>query len=248
MKILIFLISLLVLAACTATNLSNAEDKAQFIVDQAIEHHGGIAYQSMNIKYQFRDKMYTIANNENKYTYTRSFHKNDRQIEDQLNNNGAFLRKVNGTIVELPDSMSNKYANSTNSVNYFAQLPYHLNDAAVYKSYEGEANIKGKKYQVVKVTFAEEGGGDDFDDTYYYWFDAENYQLDYLAYNFHVNGGGVRFRSAYNSRAINNIRFQDYINYKAPKHTELAKLPELLEAGRLEELSRIELKDIKFLK
>ncbi|MEL6945037.1 MAG: hypothetical protein AAFO82_20460, partial [Bacteroidota bacterium] len=88
MKFLIFLLSLLILAACSATDSSDAEDKAQFIIDHAIEHHGGIAYQSMNVEYQFRDKIYTISNNGNEYTYTRSFEKDNEQIKDQLKNNG----------------------------------------------------------------------------------------------------------------------------------------------------------------
>jgi len=248
-KILLFFISISIffLSACEDKNLANADNKAQFIVDHAIEHHGGTAYQNMSVEYQFRDKTYSINNDGSEYTYTRSFEKDNQQTKDALTNDGNFMRSINGETVELPDSMSRKYANSTNSVNYFAQLPYHLNDSAVNKTYEGETIIKDKKYQVLKVTFDEESGGDDFDDTYYYWFDAENYSLAYLAYNFHVDGGGVRFRSAYNQRTINGILFQDYVNYKAPKNTELATLPKLFEAGRLKELSRIELENIKFL-
>ena len=124
-------------------------------------------------------------------------------------------------------------------------MPYHLNDPAVNKTYEGTTSIKGKNYQVIRVTFEEEGGGDDFDDVYYYWFDAENYQLDYLAYSFHVNKGGVRFRSAYNAREIEGIRFQDYINFKADKDTPLTELPKMYEANKLKELSRIELEKVK---
>ncbi|MEM8528198.1 MAG: DUF6503 family protein [Bacteroidota bacterium] len=249
MKILLLLSAILLLSlfACGVERAPEAKNKAQYIIDRSIEYHGGAAYRQMRVEYQFRKGTYSIANKDGAYTYTRSFEKEGQTIKDILKNDGELTRTIDGETVEVPDSMGRKYANSTNSVNYFTQLPYRLNDSAVNKSYEGETNIKGKKYEVLKVTFDEEGGGDDFDDTYYYWFDSENHSLDYLAYDFHVNGGGVRFRSAYNQRTIDGIRFQDYINYKAPKNTELVKLPELLEAGKLEELSRIELRNIKFL-
>jgi len=63
-----------------------------------------------------------------------------------------------------------------------------------------------------------------------------------------VNKGGVRFRSAYNRRVIDGIIFQDFINYKAKIGTPLFDLPSLYEKGELEELSRIETKDIQNLK
>ena len=63
------------------------------------------------------------------------------------------------------------------------------------------------------MTFDEEDGGEDFDDIYIYWIDKETFKPDYLAYQFSVNKGGIRFREAFNERIINGIRFVDYKNY-----------------------------------
>ena len=54
-----------------------------------------------------------------------------------------------------------------------------------------------------------------------YWFNKETFKPDYLAYDFHTDGGGVRFRKAYNERYVDGIRFVDYENYKPrdPKET-----------------------------
>lgn len=232
------------LFSCKQESLETTKDKAQFIVDQAIKTHGGEAYEQLEVSYKFRKGTYSIHNQGAEFEYTRSFEKDGQRIKDIVNNAG-FERQIDGQTISVPDTMVARYSGSVNSVNYFAQLPYHLNDAAVNKTYEGTTTIKDKTYQVVKVTFDEAGGGEDFDDVYYYWFAAENYQLDYLAYSFHVNKGGVRFRSAYNIRTIDGIRFQDYVNYKAAKDTPLADLPKLYEAGELEELSRIELENIE---
>jgi len=78
-----------------------------------------------------------------------------------------------------------------------------------------------------------------------YWINEETGIIDYLAYNYIVNGGGVRFREAINSRKINDIVFQDYINYKPEsKETPLNELDNLFENGQLKELSRIISEDI----
>ena len=98
----------------------------------------------------------------------------------------------------------------------------------------------------IKVTFDQENGGVDFEDTYIYWFNKETYAPDYLAYEFHVDGGGIRFREAFNERFVNNIRFVDYNNLK-PKNKEasLYEIESLFVKGELKLLSKIELDSIK---
>ena len=145
----------------------------------------------------------------------------------------------------MPDSLANIYSNSINSVHYFAYLPYGLNDPAVNKEFLGEMAIKGKDYYKVKVTFDQENGGDDFDDVYIYWFNKETFKPEYLAYEFHVNGGGLRFREAYNERYVNGIRFVDYNNYKSVSDSQsIYEIDSLFNKGELELLSKIELKDV----
>ena len=53
---------------------------------------------------------------------------------------------VNANKIIVPDSTATKYANSVNSVHYFVQLPYGLNDPAVKKELVGNAEIDGEKY------------------------------------------------------------------------------------------------------
>ena len=146
----------------------------------------------------------------------------------------------------MPDSTATKYANSVNSVHYFVQLPYGLNDPAVKKELLGEAEIIDKKYYEVKVTFAQDGGGTDHEDEYMYWIAKDNFTVDYFAYKFYTGEGGIRFRKAYNPRMVNGIRFVDYENYKLEpwKSVDLKTVDELFDAGKLELLSKIKTEDI----
>lgn len=217
----------------------------EFVVNRSIKVSGGEELKSSILSFDFRDKHYNAIRNNGIYQLERHFKDSVNVIKDVLTNSG-FKRYVDNELLSLPDSTSSKYSNSVNSVHYFSVLPYGLNDAAVNKFYLGLINIGGKEYHKIKVTFDESGGGDDFEDVFVYWIDAINYKVNYLAYSFHVNGGGMRFREAYNERAINGIRFVDYNNYKPNNNdVSVSDLDKLFGADGLKMLSKIELKNIK---
>jgi hypothetical protein len=217
---------------------------AQQIVDKSIEVSGGELYKTNDISFDFRDRKYILQRIDGK-KILRRITKNDTLDLVDVKTATGFERYVDGKLAQIPDSLANSYANSVNSVHYFAYLPYGLNDSAVIKEYLDEVVIKDKKYYKIKVTFKQENGGDDFDDVYIYWFNTKSYKPDYLAYEFHVNDGGLRFREAFNERIVNGIRFVDYINFKPIKDSEsIYGIDSLFEKGELEVLSKIELKNI----
>ena len=232
----------------TSTQVTpKTEDKAEKILQETIKAHGGELYDSANYEFVFRGKTYRFKNDGNSYLYEVESSKDGETTVDVLDN-GTFSRFVNNIPIELSEKKMASAAGAINSVIYFATLPHKLNDAAVNKKFVEETTIKGQKYDVLQITFKKEGGGEDFDDEYQYWIHQNTKKIDYLAYNYQVNGGGVRFRSAYNSRVVDGITFQDYINYKAEVGTPLKALPALYEAGKLEELSRIETENVVNLK
>lgn len=222
-------------AASPTVNLRTNYLSPDTTINRAIQHHYGDYYDNADVEFDFRDKHYTIRKNGGDYTYTRSF----GDTTDIVTNEG-FSRTIGGAPVDLTEKKANTYANSVNSVRYFFMLPYGLNDPAVKKERVGKTMIKGQHYHILRVTFTEEGGGDDFDDVYYYYFHAREGHLDYLAYSFVVDGGGVRFREAINQRRVEGLLVQDYINYKPIDEAEVSDLAGLLETGGLQELSRIE--------
>jgi hypothetical protein len=212
--------------------------KADSIVHLAIEAHGGDLYTNADFSFVFRDKKYRFKNDGSNYEYSSTIQKGDSLIKDVMINSD-FTRYINTQKQNLTAEDSGKYGESLNSVIYFATLPYKLNDASVHKKYIEQTTIKGKQYDVIQVTFGQDGGGKDFDDQYHYWINKETHKIDYLAYNYQVNDGGVRFRVAFNTRVVAGITFQDYINYEAPVKTPLKDLPALYEQGKLKEASKI---------
>lgn len=253
LKFLTFISIALFAIACTPTLVSTQEEskevesKADLLLQETLEAHGGELYNQAHYSFIFREKEYQFKNNGSEYTYRKAQLKDGKKIEDQLKN-GELSRIVDGQETRLNEKEINSYSNVLNSVIYFATLPHKLTDAAVNKKYIGTTNIKGAGYEIMEVTFEQEGGGKDHDDQYYYWINQSSKKIDYLAYNYKVNKGGVRFREAFNSRVVDGITFQDYINYKAPVGTPLSELPQLLEKGELVELSRIITEDVKSLK
>jgi len=239
----IVLIGLLVVSCAEETKKAL---NTQEIVDKAIEVSGGKLYKKSTFSFDFRDKSYVLTKDTstNKRLMIRMFSSDSSQIVDTKGPN-YFIRTINEEKVEIPDSLAHKYANSINSVHYFAYLPYGLNDAAVKKKFISKTKIKGKDYYLIQVTFAEENGGDDFDDVYLYWFNKETFKPDFLAYEFHVDGGGMRFREAFNERYINGIRFVDYKNYKPGEPISIFDIGAHFEANKLEFLSEIALTNIE---
>lgn len=226
--------------ACKDVKTVNVQD----IIDESIEVSGGEKYSNFEMEFDFRDKHYVSKRSFGNFTYQRIFKDSVNTIKDVYTNT-SFKRFVNEESVIVEDTMANKYTNSINSVNYFVLLPFGLNDEAVNKAYLGETLIKGNLYHKVKVTFNEEGGGDDFDDIYVYWINNETKKVDYLAYSYHVNGGGMRFREAYNERYVNGLRIVDYNNYKPLNpDNDLFDLDKAFENKNLKLLSKIETENV----
>lgn len=222
-------------------------DIAQSIIDKAIDAHGGENYNSLDIEFDFRKYHYSVNHNKGNYIYTRTYEDSIFIVKETLDNNSV-KQWIDGVESTLSEKDSGRIGSSINSQVYFALLPYRLNDQAVIKEYIGEKMIKEEPYHKIKVTFSKEGGGEDFDDEFIYWIHKDNYTMDYLAYEFHVNKGGFRFREAYNVRNIGGIRYADFVNYKETDTTTLIVDYDLLfENNGLKELSKIELKNIKAL-
>ena len=216
----------------------------QIIVDKSIEASGGELYRSSDISFTFREREYRLYRKAGKRVLMRITETDTARIEDLLSGS-SFERRIDGEIQSLPDSTSLSLAEAVNSVHYFAYLPKGLNDAAVNKTYLGLEKLGDADYHKIQVTFDQEGGGTDFEDVFVYWFNTQTFHPDYLAYEYHTNGGGKRFREAFNARKVGGIRFVDYRNYKYSGPLPVSELDSLFLRDELEFLSLIELEKIK---
>ena len=235
----IFLLPLLI--ACTEAPLPTPET----VLEAAIQAHGGDGFDSSVIDFDFRGRHFTVVHNQGMYSYARSYTDSIGMVRDVLYNDG-FYREINGDLVVLSDRMRQFLPGSVNSVVYFALLPYKLNDPAVKKRYLGEETMNGQQYHKVEVTFRQESGGADWNDVFIYWIHKENNTMDYLAYLYHVNGGGTRFREAHNIRTVEGIRFADYRNYKAESEDlPLEDYGRVFNEGGLVKVSDVDLENIR---
>ena len=239
MKYLYLITLSLLIISCESTK------QPEEIIDASIIDAGGNELNNTEIEFLFRDIEYGAKHQDGQYEYVRLF-KNDSSelIRDVLTNNG-FYREINGEKVEVVDSMATKYSNSINSVIYFALLPIKLDAPAVNPKMLGQVEIKEKKYHKIQITFDKQGGGSDYQDVFIYWFNTETNKVDYLAYSYETDGGGMRFREAYNERYVNGIRFVDYINYKPKSEIDLSSIDQAFLSGQLDTLSKIEAESIK---
>lgn len=237
MKYIIVLLSAIFLISCQEEKQGIT---AEEIINKTIEKAGGDRYSRAVIEFKFRDHVYKSTRNRGEFSLERVKTDTVGTIRDVVSNTG-FQRYLNDSLVTVPDSMAVRYQSSVNSVHYFAHLPYGLNDKAVQSQLAGETVIEGEPYYQLKITFHQEGGGVDHHDEFMYWIHKNDFTVDYLAYKFLMNEGGIRFREAFNIREIEGIRFADYRNYSLDDfNTPLSELDELYEEGELELLSVIE--------
>ncbi|SNZ01353.1 DUF6503 family protein [Flagellimonas pacifica] len=226
---------------------SNTVVAQQEIVAKAIEVSGTAKLKNAEASFSFRDHNYKYRKNNGRFEYTRTGKKLDGTEIRDIYTNAGLNRYVADTLVNLTEKRKNAYTNSVNSVIYFAFLPLWLNDPAVIIENMGRSSIKNKEYHKIRVTFRQEGGGDDFEDVFLYWFDVSDYSMDYLAYKYFTGKGGMRFREAYNQRMINGVLIQDYRNLK-PRikgSFPFEEIEKAYEKDELEKLSTIELKNVK---
>lgn len=246
---------LILMAACTKKaqqdKLSSGVSEtpsgpAGLAIDQAIRAHGGMGnYEDLSVAFEFRNRTYRAKRENGQFQYERLFTDSTGDVRDIVRNDG-FVREINGVEATIPDSMKVKYTGSVSSVIYFALQPFPLKDPAVIPTYLGEVELGGRKQHKIEVRFRQEGGGPEFEDVFMYWIDVEEGYVNYLAYLYQTEGGGIRFRKGYNFRVLDGIRYADYVNYQAEYgKVELEELDSLFDAGELEELSRIETENVR---
>ncbi|MFK8060980.1 MAG: DUF6503 family protein [Polaribacter sp.] len=234
-------LSIFILLLIISCKPSEKELTAQEIIDKTIVYAGADKVANSEISFKFRNKEYTAYRNNGDFKLIRE----SDSIIDGFTNDG-FQRFINFKEQNLPEKESSKYMNSVNSVHYFSVLPFGLNDKAVNKKLLPLSTIKGKEYYKIEITFSENGGGEDFEDVFIYWIGKQDFLIDYLAYSYHTNEGGKRFRVLKEQCIKGGIRFVDYHNYKPlSKDISLLNIDKAFENNQLEKVSEIVLKDIE---
>ena len=218
--------AIIILSSCGSNQPSGDE-----IMNRAFARHGGEFLKNLEVDFKFRDHKYEARLVDGEFAFK------NRMALNQSTDRESFATVVNGNM--------NFGTSSTTSVLHFALLPYNVNNSKAHKQLMCTSEIKGEPYYKVEVTFEKNGGGEDFEDVYIYWVHKENFTIDYLAYSYHINGGGVRFREAYNQREVNGVRFQDYINYTIDSDFPAQELDYAFKTGKLTEISRIDLEDVQ---
>ena len=240
-KFISFLFMLLVTLFTACGNPSADE-----IVNEAIVSSGWNKFKNNDIEFDFRGIHYKVFHNNGRFIYEKIYVDTTQGIIREGMTNDSTYKELNGLEILLEEAQINKIRSSINQVVYFNLLPYKLNDAAVNKKFAGESFINGKEYYKVKVTFDEEGGGDDYNDWFIYWFEKNTKEMDYFAYYYHTNGGSSRFRAVKKQHIVNGFTFYDWENFTSDEiGEEIENYDKLFIEGKLEKVSDIELRNIE---
>lgn len=242
------LLAALALAACAqpAPTAPRGDAAALATLAEARAAHGSDALDGATASFTFRGTPYTATHDGGRFRYARTRTEGGRAIEEVVDNAGTH-RFVDGAAVELPPDEAAALHTSVNSVVYFALLPYDLDAPAVRARTLAPDRIAGEPYRRVEVTFAQDGGGGDWQDRYVYWVHDGRATIDYLAYSYEPTAGdtaraetGSRFREVIGTTEAGGVRFQDYRNLTADSiGTEIERYGELFGAGRTFAVSEV---------
>lgn len=221
------------------------EFSGRSIIEKSIIASGGENYNPADINFEFRNVKYKSSRKGGIYRLERKHYDSlGNSINEVVTNEGVF-RYINQNLTNIPDSVALSISNGINSVHYFVQIPYVLKDPASRIKLIGEDKIEGENYYEIKVTFSENSGGTDHEDEYLYWVNKKTFYIDFLAYKFFGNNGGLRFRKAINPKIVKGIRFVDYINYGSNNlEVSLEDLDSLHKLKELKYISKIKTEKI----
>ncbi len=187
------------------------------IVEKAIEHHGGDLYRHSETELDVCSKSgcfhLTARVDGDRWAYTVAGKSGDSRRRVISAHDGLQVWK-NGEIEAVEAGEEQRYRDWAMARVYFCFLPFRLGDESVYQRDLGLVDWDGRRLHKVKVTF-EPGTSSAAGDEYLYWFDPESARLEYFAYSYDDNGGGLRFRRAVRHRRIGGLLFFDQENHGA---------------------------------
>jgi len=223
-------------------------DGAEALVQRTIQAHGAERLRAARVEFVFRGDRYAMTREGGRFRYER-IRATEEGLEEKvvLDNEGVQVFIAAEEVHDSAESQALK-DQGLNSVVYFASLPLPLLDPAVQAERLPDQEVKGVQHHVLKVSFRKKGGGTDHDDAFRYWLDPETGLIDYMAYSYARNEGGVRFRVARARHEVQGIVFTDWTNFgNEDESTPLDDLPRLWESGKLPKLSEIELEQLRVL-
>lgn len=234
-------------AACGAGTVETAED----VVTAAIERHGGDRFDQVSIRWEFRSVPFGLDRDDGRFRYSRvMLDEQEIDILQVIGNDGTWI-EVNGVPQELDASTRPTVESEINATVYLGFLPFRLDDAAVRMTDLGTAELEGRLYRKVEVSFEEDGGGRGWENRFVYWFRDGEWTLDYFAYAEPTTPPTTRFRRAVNPREIGGLLIQDYENYavdgpaaESPDF-DIADYDRLFEEGQVRLVSMVEFENVR---
>lgn len=251
---LALLLAFVGLAACDRAPTGPIGDAdAVALVRAAREAHGSDRLDARTLHFTFRGTAFSTWTDGGRFRHTRtSADSLGREVRVVVDNDGV-ARTVGGADAPFADDAERlAAAESVGSVVYFVRLPAPLTDPAVRVRSLGRDTVDGAPYDALEVTFAQDGGGRDWQDRYVYWLHPARRTVDFLAYSYRESPGdtaraatGHRFRRLVGVQTVDGLRVQDYENLSADSLARLEDYPDALAAGRTFRVSEVRTENVR---
>jgi len=236
-----FLFILVTLASsCQETNNKQntgdhiTDTKAKEVILKSIERHGGLAKWQAKKKLNYTKDFALFTSDGSQESFTKQKHDYNFKIDEFLIRTETkdktillkkfedlFVKTVNG---EESTDPQEKHQKSFNTSMYVVSMPFKLLDPGVDLKYEGTEKIdSGKETHVIKAVYdTGKNKNHSTDDTWWYYFDIEDYTLvankvithdhsaivDNLSF---IESGGILFNGHRKSYRLDSLGKKDYL-------------------------------------
>ncbi|NND32625.1 MAG: hypothetical protein HKN76_08545 [Saprospiraceae bacterium] len=166
---------------------SPEEEKGRGLLANCLEAHGGLDQWQ-----KFEGLEYTLINN-GKPVYQLTHLRDRRAYIRSEDFEVGFDGKVAWAYPDANNISGNSPAFYYNLDFYFVGMPFVLADPGVRVAHQGSAEVDGKRFEVLQVTFGSDIGFTP-DDIYLLYLDPESFRLEILVYSvsfFETNQSGL---------------------------------------------------------
>ena len=251
MRLLLVPLAAVLLVACEPPPpTAQGDADALALIERSRARHGSDALDQAEIRFSFRGTPFVLRRDGATFRYARTLEDGSQTVEEVVDNDGVH-RFVDGVEVEVSPDEAERIDTAVNSVAYFMLLPAPLTDGAVRARSLGADSVGGASYDRVEVTFAQEGGGFDYQDRYVYWL-RDDGQIGHFAYSYEPNPAdtsrnetGTRFRVPISEQRVDGVLFQDWRNLSADSLDALEDFGDAYDAGLTFDISEVVLDSIR---
>lgn len=240
----LLLLVVLGLVAC-----ASERPEGEALLRQARKAHGADRLEHATVEFALDGARFRVERDGERFAYARTWADRSGLVFRDVLTAEGLERTIDGRAVGLGEAARREAATALRAAVYLALLPFSLDGAAEEALVLTPDTLSGQAYERVALPLDRAAPGLDERGRLVLWIHPERHTVDYLAYRYAADGGGARFRAAYEPRTVEGVRFANHYEFSGDLlEVPVEGLGQFYERGELNFLGRVELDSVRVLR